>query len=150
MENIQNKSEETVKGQELNINKESIKGKVGLDIENFAGEKTKIARVFFKGWDMGNAEKERFAMVIESNPIKVNDVEFTAREYLNCWRADEKGTPVKKDTVFNFSLTPNSNASKMMRNFNVAHPLEVEGKDVLIVRKVLDNGTVRLGMALGF
>lgn len=126
----------------LNVKESNIVGKQGLDLSSFKGTNSKVESVNLQVFNQGTAD-ERYAFVVESESFMIEEFECRAKEYVTAWTEDDKATA---ESVFNFSTSINSNASKLMRHFDVKTLSELVGKEIEVRRKVSDNGKERIGI----
>ena len=141
MENT-NKSENQnteVKKDYVDISKDNIIGREGLDLSNFMGTNTKIENVRLRVFNKGTKD-ERYAFEIETLEFEIKEYKVRAKEYINCWKDKED------NTKFVYSTSTNSNSYKLLKYFNVENPMDLVGKECEVRRKIQDNGKERLGI----
>ena len=124
------------------LNLEKVKS---FDIDKFDGEKVKIASVELldvEKKDFGDGKKEVRQILIMTEPLEgEGDNAVTAREYVPLKKNQETGK-------FGMPENPNSKAMTMLSFFKVDDLGDLEGREVMVVKKVKGERTV-LGIAYG-
>lgn len=115
-----------------------IKGKKGIDLQEFNFVDTKIDVVEMK--DYSTEEEERLRILVQTEILK-EGTKLRGTEFITLFR-DNEG-------IISYSESPNSNARKLLDYFEAENFEELKGKDCKVVVKTNDNGKKNLGIFFG-
>jgi len=116
----------------------------GVDIDEFNGVKSIIEVVSLedpKQIDFGDGMKETRQIKISSKVLNEgSETELRANEYVSVFQ---------KNGVWGFSESPKSKAQKILTYFKVDNFEALQGKEIIINKKIKENGKEFLGFSYG-
>lgn len=122
----------------IDMSLKDIKGKKGLDLDEFNFKDTTIEVVEAK--DYSTPDEERLRLLVQTEILK-EGTKLRATEFITLFRDDEQ--------KISYSKSANSNAQKMLDYFKVSNFEELKGKPCKAVVKVNDKGEKRVGIYFG-
>ncbi len=130
------------KSQKLQVELNSLKGKVGINLDEFHNKKVTIESIEVKHSivNRNGVNEDNYFLEIKSSPL--NDKGMCARNFISLWKDEETGE-------FNYSKNTGSNAFKFLTFFNIENFEEAVGKETSTIVRLNDNGTKKLEIYFG-